>query len=368
MQTVSKIKIGSSGAVANLQDTVSNYTAFEVFAHDYDIPVGECAELGGYVNVAISASMTHNMCIRTKCVDSNNCDVVVDWGDGTIVSVKNKQYNTDASNAVYNKESDIAKGKMNYGFSHTYKSSGKYVVKIYGKDYYNIMNELSLESGETLKGSLMCRVFTSELPLAPHVLNLTKFCANSPRLLYVNAETIKRNGISNIFNLFAECRNLIEAVNFEYYFTQASCGGAFINCVSLKKTDLQLPVRSFDRTSASQIYYNCKSLEVDIDKLIPDTSMLCIKSFSMNYAFYNTQKLTGTVPADRLWGNKAINWGTTVGCFKDSSEKIRSQVPTSWSGTADDSIIESSPSEKIAQLQQQVQELIQRIETLEQNK
>lgn len=55
-----------------------DYTAFEVFAHDYNIPVGECEELGGYVNVEIPSGITHHMNLRTSINDFSTLDVMVD--------------------------------------------------------------------------------------------------------------------------------------------------------------------------------------------------------------------------------------------------------------------------------------------------
>ena len=314
-------------------NVTSDYTAFEVFAHDYDIPVGECEELGGYVSNIIPASMTHNFVLRTMCQDYTKSDVVIDWGDGTTSTIAKGEYNKDPENA--DASADVSNGEANYAFSHTYTENGKYIVKIYGKQYYNICNEIRPAGGYDtyICSSLICRVFDSDLPLASHLNNLSLMCAYSNALLYVNADGIKYQYYINIAGIFRLCKNLLEIKGFKRNFINASCANALSSCSSLKKTDLQLPLKSLYSTACQETYAGCENLEVDINSLIPDTQGVYLSNFSMDDTFLDCKKLYGTVPAEKLWNNKYVKWNATAYTFARCSDEIRAQVPVSWGGT-----------------------------------
>lgn len=324
----------------------NDYTAFEVFAHNYDIPVGDCEELGGYVSNLIPASMTHNFVLRTMCIDHTQSDVVIDWGDGETSIIAEGQYNKKPENTDVT--ADTANGEANYTFSHTYAENGKYIVKIYGKQYYNINNLIKPASGyNNIKSSLICRVFDFDLPLALHLNNLTSTCAYSNALLYVNAANIKYRYFINATAIFAECKNLLKAVEFKRNFINANCSSAHFGNISLRKTDMQIPFKSLYSVAAQQQYWNCYNLEVDIASLFPEVQSLVNCNFSFYLTFYECKKLYGTVPDNKLWNNKNITVTNTLEAFKGCSEEIRSQVPISWGGTASDNIIEPSIDEKL---------------------
>jgi hypothetical protein len=104
-----------------------DYTAFEVFAHDYDIPVGECEELGGYVNYSIPASVTNKFMLRIVG-DIETNDIVIDWGDNSSLAI------SEIDDNLITFENNI----FTYTVSHTYSSENKFIIKIYGKNYFNL--------------------------------------------------------------------------------------------------------------------------------------------------------------------------------------------------------------------------------------
>lgn len=343
MQTVSKIKVGSSGAEAYLQDTISNYTAFEVFAHDYDIPIGECEELGGYVNYELPACMTHSFGIRSQ-QQKEDQDVVVDWGDGTSVSLANI---------------DPASGR--YALSHTYNTVGKYTIRIYGKSYFALSN-LNTDT------NIMCRVFAADLPVASHLSNFSSFARYAKHILKVDLSTCPNfiKNYSNISYLFYECFNLSTATGFSVRNKRnISYDYVLHHCYALEETDFMI---SHSIGNIQGVFNGCEKLQYDIADLLFYFSAEKGTEVDARWMVAGCKNIYGTVPAHKLWDNKDLIWKSTDTAFYGCSDEIKSQVPVSWGGTADDSIIESSPSEKISQLQQQIQELIQRIETLEQNK
>jgi hypothetical protein len=317
-----------------------DYTAFEVFAHNYDITTGECEELGGFVNEEIPANMTHMFTLRTMVQNYTKSDVIIDWGDGSFSSIANQEFEPIGNNLYGDSSASTEEGEANYTFKHTYKEPGKYIVKIYGHDYYNI-NAYSKVSwtSEYLESNLICRIFDHDLPLACHYKNLSQMCAHADRLLYVNAEIIKYNYFVNISNLFSCSHNLLEAVGFKRNFTVSCCSQVFIDCWNLKKTDMQVATESVYVSGPSKQYCGCSKLEIDIAKLLPEVTP---KGGTINVSqlFYNCEKLTGIVPADKLWDNKQVTWLDTSQAFEGCSDKIREQVPVSWGGTKIDNITE----------------------------
>jgi hypothetical protein len=76
-----------------------DYTAFEVFAHDYDIAAGTLisdTELSSCIKhselltesiaVSLPAQMTHRFVVRSDYLPEEQ-NVIVDWGDGTLVKL-----------------------------------------------------------------------------------------------------------------------------------------------------------------------------------------------------------------------------------------------------------------------------------------
>lgn len=327
-RTVNGWVVGFSNVVRD-----DDFTAFEVFAHDYTIPVGHCAELGGEVSVEIPANMTHLFTLRTMVQDYTKSDVVVDWGDGTISSIAKQEFEPIGDNLYGDSSASTDEGEANYTFKHTYKTPGKYIVKVYGQDYYNINAYAKVGwTSEYLESNLICRIFDHDLPLACHYKNISQMCAHADRLLYVNAETIKYNYFVNISGLFSCAHNLLEAVGFKRNFTVSCCSQAFTGCFNLRKTDMQVATESVYSGGPSGQYCDCSELNIDIAKLLPEVASKG-GTIDVTRLFFNCAKIFGMVPADKLWDNKQVTWLNTSQAFEGCSDAIRAQVPTSWGGT-----------------------------------
>lgn len=307
---------------------LEDYTAFEVFAHDYDIPaktliadtpladkIYDSEVLSDMIYVVLPACMVHSFKLRTMQPDINKSDVVIDWGDGTILPLKDNEVTSKLS-------PEISEG--DYTVTHTYSNTGKYVVKIFGKDYYNFVHSAA--------NNILCRIFDNDLPIAPHLGSLANSATGSNHLLFVSGETIKYRQWSNLGGLCSNCKNLLKATSFSKNFVTANCRGAFQTCSNLKFADMQVPFKSFYPTAAEHMYNSCSKLSVDIATLIPDV-YLEGGPFSLYATFNNTKLLTGTVPADKLWKNKNASFLKT-GCFGGGvNADIKAQVPVSWGGT-----------------------------------
>lgn len=317
-----------------IEEAEKEYTAFEVFAHNYDIPIGENSDLGGYVSEAITANMTHVMILRTTAMENvADCDAVVDWGDGTTSVIADGDYNT--AGFMY----DDAGA---YTVQHTYATPGKYIVKVYGKTVYNIQHreDLTDDNGNTSENyNLMCRVLTADLPVSLYLMaNLSSFCRSAKRLLAVDAETIKYKALVNVGGIFRGCSNLLTASNFDREFQRANCEAAFRDCINMVNCDMVLPLCSLYQTACDQMYMNCSKLAENAGHFLTYYSINC-NSMYFRKVFYNCSSLTGSALslADILWNNSNIKWKSAEDAFTGSG--IYAAAPQSWGGAAYDSII-----------------------------
>ena len=323
---------------------LTDYTAFEVFAHDYDIPVGECEELSGYVNYALPANMTHQFVIRsyTKATEQ---DIVIDWGDGTINQLK------DITPTISGSE-------YRYMMNHTYTTVGKHIIKIFGNKYFGFLNTGSYSN-------IMCRVFDYDLPVASHITNFSSFAQSAMHLLHVDvSHCAKFNAqYSNISNLFNGSKNLLSATGFASRNKQnISYASVFYYCYSLETTDLIL---AHSAASISEMCCGCSKLVYDIADLFYFFNIDANSTVNVNKMLKICSSLTGTVPANKLWNRRDVNWTNTTTAFEGCSNEIRSQVPVSWGGTASDNIIEKTDEEKMDELKSIIYSLNKRITELE---
>lgn len=308
-------------------------TAFEVYAHDVDIPVGYYADLcktGDVVSEEIPACMGEHLIIGTKHPASEQ-DVVIDWGDGQ-------------SERLADVPASQIRGANRHLF-HEYVTPGKYIVRITGTTYVYFRpgddqeGHCEDEISRSGYGNLLCRIFEDDLPIASHLTNFSGACRVAPRLLYVDFSRSRvKQQARHCDNLFYQSRNLLSAVGF-YDHRIVRISNAFSGCRNLTTTDFVLPaVMSGD--GPNMLFNGCQNLVGDIASFFP-TSFAPGTPARAVAMFYRCVKLTGTVPADKLW-NSPYQW--TLGAagqlpFLFCSTAIRQQVPVSWGGTASNDII-----------------------------
>ena len=187
----------------------SSYTSFKVYVNNFTIPVGRNTDIDGIVSEEVAPSFVEKFEILTNS-PVEKCDVSVDWGDGSTSHVKKGE-----QAFVFT----IDNGRKSYnviGLSHTYTNSGKFTVKIYGKDYFGVSHRLHTANiySNTVtvqydSSSLLCECFTSGLYLAPCVKNIDYFAYNSPRLLNVVFADYILSNIKSAVGTFENCVNLI---------------------------------------------------------------------------------------------------------------------------------------------------------------
>jgi hypothetical protein len=297
-----------------------DYTAFEVFAHDYDIPSGYCIELSGDVTNPIPACMTHKFGIRSQ-ESPEKQNVIVDWGDGNITKL-----------------SKLTPSNGYYYVSHEYNSNGKYIVKIFGNTYFAIAQSAAFAYTEP---NILCRVFDVDLPIASHLGNLSSFCINSNHLINVKVPAaFNWSNVKNLSSTFWECKNLLSVTGLpicnKFNFQES---GIFRGCINLKETDFSFIHVSYG--GWSRAFYDCKNLELDINDLFYYPFSTKGEKIDITSCFHNCVKLSGDVPAEKLWDNKEVIWtwgkdskGNPYYPFTGCSKEILDQVPVSWGGNA----------------------------------
>lgn len=327
-----------------------DYTAFEIAAHDEDIPVGYSEFLGGYVSQLIPASKTHILRLRSTLqpsdfeVDSDTgvvstevwkkSDVIIDWGDGTTTTAKSGNHS----------KFDVSPEDLETSaeYTHTYANQGKYIIKVYGRDYFNIgiiADPTGLSANEKIdyinRHNLICRVMDTDLPIASHVTSLARFAQRSIRMLKVQLPSYyKLPAFENGSGMFGMSVNLQYIKGFKNRLLEAAvlddcCNG----CVNLLESDLMIP-SILSRGSAKAFYAACAKLTTPIDTLFHGCGILNGK-ISFRTAFKGCVSTTTdfTKLAKILWENPNVEFTDTFQAFYGLPTEQAAQVPVSWGGT-----------------------------------
>lgn len=301
------------------KDAAQNTTTeFQVYATNAVIAAGVVdSETGIPWATDVPAGMTQKLKIRCDVLAANS-DVVIEWGDGSTSAIaKNEFESTD--------DADWNLGEMVYVMAHTYAAPGRYRVVIRGKQYWGFQ--------QVKDYNIVSHIFEHGYPTAGWLQNLSVACQWSPKIQKVVFPTGLElfANIHNAYALFANCVNLVSVKNCQtkFRFTR-DVTNMFSGCTALKECDFQLPQSAVKNASYNRVFYNCSNLEADIADLLPDRGFDG-KTVSVVECFRGCSKLTGTVPAVKLWEDMVINW-TATRCFTDCSEALRMQVPASWGG------------------------------------
>ena len=371
-------EIPSAKAIQNRIENQADYISFSVFPTDFDIPAGAISEMeesiqqklvevyGNWVvteslSTAIPAQMTSIFNIATKVSDATNADIIVDWGDGSRSVVKNGDYlRILVQNETY--------GNKHIVMSHTYTVSGKYKVKIYGKDYYALRPQVTpamtgVEEGTSRNTyNLICDCLGGDHRIASHISNASSMFCDSLRLLKVNNYYgCSLKNISNYASMFADCLNLISVLGVT---VKDSCStnlnNMFISCKNLRECDFQFPPLVHPTSSLFQTFNGCENLERNIEEFFSGNFLQ--PKMSWRHTFRNCAKITGTVPAHLLWNDPNIAWEidvvndsagiNSVGMFYKCSDEIRAQVPPEWGGTNKETVIAPTVQETVSELKE----------------
>lgn len=308
-----------------------DYTAFEVFAHDYVIPSGEvCNELGGLIAYEIPSSLTEEFIIYSSSI-LNPQEVVVDFGDGVAIDLVD--ITTNPTKTTYGYQ---------YLISHTYESNGKYIIKVIGRKCDRI------QSGSTIANNLICRVFEIDLPIASQLNVFSSFLKSNQHL--VNVDILNSNFEKQAIGtglMFNGCKNLRQVTGFLNNNSIDMCNNMFAGCSALLYTDFRIPPII---SSAASIFHACQKLAVNVNDLLPRCGFVPYQTINLEKWFTGCKALTGTFDSSglldvrkKLWDNSDIDW-----VFPSNANylpfiqcnAIRDYVPASWGGRASNDIIQ----------------------------
>lgn len=312
------------------------YTAFEVYPHTSKIEVGTHHFLGP-ISVEIPANTIHRVQIRTGQPNPEMSDVYIDWGDGTRSYISSGDYNKEGIINTLNEPSYVLEHDYSSSLASYSLTEAKYTVRIYGRDYWGIMHRINGKKAQS--SNLMCGVMRDDLPIASHLYNLVGYAYNALCLTSVDLWSYQYRFVENCQYMFSDCVNLLSATGFGSGYTKSTCSMMFYNDYNMTTCDAQIPLDSLRTGSCSSMYENCKKLAVDLNTLIPVVQG-SLGPYNVKKTFYNCQKLTGTIPADRLWNNPFVVFNTTSDCFTLCRGLDLTSIPASWGGSADDSIID----------------------------
>ena len=335
-----KLKVKKHNTIVEYTNTLddiqlldlSNYTAFEVYAHDTDIPSGKLTtphlnyigKEGDSLSTLVPASMIETFAIRSESKQEEQ-DVIVDWGDSTFIELKNVVPNV------------LVGGEYRYTISHTYEKTGTYKIKILGKKYFGIMTSNDANT------TLLSRIFDPDLPLASWIWNVSSIAKRAPRLLHVNfySHNVAIQAI-NWSHSFTLCDNLLDVFGFTKYNNNYTvCNSIFANDRALISTDFRLPSNPRTIDACTNAFTKCSSLTADINELLPINGFKPGSTIDLTQTFRACYNLTGIISSKLLWNNKNINWINIDKAFDVCKSPFIDQIPASWGGTASDSIIET---------------------------
>lgn len=324
-----------NGEWKKLNDTFRDYTAFEVYANDTIISPGEHAELGT-ITVEIPVQMTETFALRTTTPEADS-DVVIDWGDGTVQKVK------DGGHGGYT--GPDGEGRYIAKMTHTYAATGKYVVKVYGKDYFCLSHAPSHVSDAS---NMQCRILADDLPIASHLTNLTAFAYGTLKLVTVQCASYKYlHRTTNHAQMFTNDKNLLSVTGFEdLVMISRGAEGCFQFCENMHTCDFNGVLCSNNPRAMYAMFQNCYALSVDIGKFFP--TKFVSRALNFTNTFTHMHAMTGTIDPNQFWGDPNIDWQGFSNCFYGCPEAIRSQVPTSWGGTSSTEIVGDLPVAKLS--------------------
>jgi hypothetical protein len=313
--------------------SLMDYSSFEVMPNKETIKAGTKDDVTGLIyNYDISPCTVHKMSIKSFQTPEN-CDVIVDWGDGHTSSIKKHEYSSFSNGSF-----ELAHDYLTSMTSNTQK----FTVKIYGKNYWTFRHEKYVNGGN----NLICRIFDSDLRLASHIANLASTCAGAMRLLKIHFREYYR--ILNFNSCFYKCKNLISATGFGLIINNDNgyAGGLFEQCFSLSGTDFRFPstVESIGSTFA-----NCRNLSADINKILPEYGFER-KTVSIGPVFSNCRALYGLNFDKKLWNDSSINWIITAAgsTLPFTGSNVKDIVPISWGGIGSETlIVDTSLSSKL---------------------
>jgi hypothetical protein len=314
--------ITSDGRELALSSDINQRTSWDVYPHDTTLAAGTTlSDDLPALRVPSAANMTEKFYLRSY---SDKPAVIIHWGDGSVTEVKNL---TAAPNNDYSDKWFLCE--------HTYKSTGKHTVSIYGTDYHAICHNATTKN-------LMYRVFTDDLPVSAHLRNFSSFCRSADLLVSVDIPGTHNFAkyATNVSMLFGDTPNLKTVTGFANCGQIDVCSEVFYKSLRLLDTDFRIPAKLRSSKGCIRAFYDCYNLALSgnrtIKDLLPDTGFE-LRRVDVTGVFQNCNKLAPDSEFSKvLWDDMFVSWVGTSNTFTgNSATALRAAVPKSWGGTSE---------------------------------
>ena len=297
------------------------YTSFKVSPNSSSIYIG---------NTYVPSDMTHALVLHTNTpkdeASISKSDVIIDWGDGSTSLLAAGDYYSDV---IYINYTD-------YLFSHVYKETGDYIVKIYGSSYWGISHNIDryVQDYPNSYRNQMSDALSYEYSLSPSVTSLEGFCAGAYRLQKLVIDIHISGKISSCSYMCVNCSNLEYVTGLKGQTIDIPCLFMFDGCSRLKTCDAVLPFNSAQERAPYRMFHGCYDLDMDINDIVP-TIITSLGPYCTASAFEDCRKLHGNVPSKLLWDSMDLLWSDTSNCFKGCDSLDLDIIPTTWGGNAE---------------------------------
>ena len=223
-------------------------------------------------------------------------DCVVDFGDGTKQTYTGNNTGNNSSRQV----------------THNYSESNTYTVQIIGNHSHFRAPATIIEIIQLSNSVTDCS-------------NMFNYCTV---LTEISSTFTIPNSVTDCSRMFFYCRSLTTIPStFTIPDSVLNCSYMFGQCPSLTTIPSTFTIPN-SVTDCSNMFGECISLKSDISNIWPST-WNSTGTIDLSWMFSECKKVTGTVPADKLW-----NSGKTFspdGCFfKCTSLTNYTEIPDDW--------------------------------------
>ena len=307
-----------------LGGTTDNITAFEVHPGPAIAAGTVDPDTGITYTNAVDAGYVQKFEFNMS-KDINECDVVVDWGDGNKLTVKGATVDASTTDGVYFYEADD-NDEWRVRVVHSYaETEARYIAKIIGDDAVRVRAN---QDGD----NLVSKVFVDN-QISDTLNSMSSFCMYAPRLLKVDASAIDWGKlglrITNAASMLSRCTNLVTVVGMEDFLdsiaeTNKHFADMFLNDASLVSSDCRMPVGIATNPSVDggEMYMGCTKLATAVENLFPREAWAAGTLPKINGAFSGCAAITGTIPSVYFWDATGLQWSAADldGIFGPASE------------------------------------------------
>lgn len=219
-----------------------------------------------------------------------NAGNIIDWGDGAQTTTK---YAADSQSGAALNTAGV--------YSHTYTSTGTYMVKVIGDSVFRIVT-CCASSGSTTSNNWVIEA----IQLSKSLLSTAEMFSKCNSLIRLANTFQLPKGLASAYKMFYSVGSLIEI-----------------------PTSLRLP----NSCTNFEYFLNASALVADITHLFDDLEIGTHVGKNVQYMFYNCQKITGKLPEEKLWKDYTwyINGTATTDAFNSCYALLNTNnIPTTW--------------------------------------